>query len=117
METPGSVTSDFDDPRIRLAREKLRSELSEKARALHFPKFEGWKERQEFQENYDKLAAAKSVRLVPGNFVYADYKLDLLSKSYDWQRGRLYIIDQINTSRKRPLYKLRGLMNETIPGT
>ena len=52
-----------------------------------------------------------------GDYVYADFPAKVFDKSFDVQRGQLYIVDRILSGEKPEIYYLKDLWGDPVPGT
>ena len=57
----------------------------------------------------------KNIQL--GDYVYADFPSKLFDKSFDTQRGQLYIVDRVLAGEKPEIYYLKDLLGAKVPGT
>jgi hypothetical protein len=81
FQTPGSVRSAADEPRIRIAEKHLAQSLSPAERERHFPASPSWRQQEENIKEYDQ--ATKHAFSI-GQFVYLDPSTkEAFDKSYD----------------------------------
>lgn len=113
-EKPSSVLSGLDEPRIREAQEKLREEMSPTMQMRYFPPDVDWEQQEENRKNYDNQETHK---FELGTYVYADLTDEPMTKGFDYKRGRIYRISQIQSEKDPVRYGLHGLKKEIIPGT
>jgi hypothetical protein len=116
FETPNSVRSGFDEPRIRAAQRELASQMTPKQRERVFPKKETYEDMKANMEEYEKNMP-HDVEI--GTCVYLDRTEDKFAKADEVKRERVYIVDEILTHLRPVRYKLVGLLDppEPIPGS
>jgi hypothetical protein len=80
FQTPGSVKSSADEPRIRNAQKHLAETLTPSEREKHFPAFLSWRQQEENMKEYDE-ATKHSFSI--GQYVYLDPPRGAFDKSHD----------------------------------
>ena len=113
-EKPSSVLSGLDEPRIRLARERVKEEMSLSMQNRYFPPDLDWVQQEENRKQYD---AQESHKFNLGTYVYADLTDEPMSKGFDYHRGRILRIIRIYSEKDPIRYGLEGIQKEFIPGT
>jgi len=81
FQTPSSVTSVADDPRIREEKEKEKAKLSQKGKDRFFPEPVNYQEQIQNMVDFEKTPHL----ITKGSFVYASFVDDSMTKSYDWK--------------------------------
>jgi hypothetical protein len=116
LETPNSVKSGADEPRIREAQRDLASQMTPKQKERIFPTKQTYDDMMTNMTEYEKN---KPHDIEIGTFVYLDRSEDKFAKADEIKRERVYIVSQILTHLKPIRYKLNGLLDppETIPGS
>ena len=104
-ETPASVQSILDEPRIRQAKKDLAAKLTEKERAKYFPKMDSFQDMILAQKENTSGPQKWSV----GDFCYKDETPKKFKKETDEKRGTVYIIDRIITNRTVKRFFLKDL--------
>ena len=78
--------------------------------------FLDWHRQEENIKSFAGKNYSKS-QIKLGDFVYKVFPEEALGKSYDTQRGRLYIVKRILSAKDPLRYELSGLKGNPIPGT
>ena len=108
-EQAASVTSNLDDPRIRIAKERYAETLTPKQRERLFPRAPTWQE----EEGNIEQALTEGTHFDPGNFVLLNnLKKSKLGKSYDIQRQQVYLVSGVMYSKHPVMYMIKNLLGE-----
>ena len=78
---PNDIKSSMDEPKLRQAIAKLKSEMTEKQREKIFPEFQDYRV---LERNEEKFKTEKQ-KIYLKDYVYVDYGKEPMTKSFDYQ--------------------------------
>lgn len=111
---PNDIKTRLDEPRVRLAQQKLAAKMSQKQRERYFPRKDSFREMVKLSKEYDQ----KDQKFPVGCFVYLDIIKSPFEKSTGSEkRGQVFIVETVIKNRSIKRFKLMNLDFKILPGT